>query len=188
MPRDGSTTRASILSAAMRLFVEQGYDKTSLREIADEVGVTKAALYYHFRTKDDIVAAAYADYADDMGAILAWTEAQPAGPERDAGFADRILDFVDGEGRTALLFNQANPTVIARAEHAQLQVTIVTRLLAVLAGPDPTPEKSLRATLAYAALVLGSVAEATPLAPVGTPAERRAAARALALELLAAVR
>ena len=188
MPRDGSSTRASILSTAMRLFVEQGYDKTSLREIADEIGVTKAALYYHFRTKDDIVAAAYEDYAAQMAAILAWTEAEPAGPERDAGFADRILDFVEGEGRTALRFNQANPTVIARAEHAQLQLSLVTRLLAALAGPEPTPEASLRATLAYGALVIGTVAEATPLPSAGTPAERRAAARAVALELLAAIR
>ena len=40
---------------ALKLFTEQGYEATSLREIAEALGVTKAALYYHFRTKDDIV-------------------------------------------------------------------------------------------------------------------------------------
>ena len=50
-------TRAQILDAARELFVEQGYDKTSLREVADSVGVTKAALYYHFRSKEDLFVA-----------------------------------------------------------------------------------------------------------------------------------
>ena len=47
--------RAHIQRVALELFIEEGYDKTSLREIAEQLGVTKAALYYHFTTKDDIV-------------------------------------------------------------------------------------------------------------------------------------
>ena len=49
-------TRERILDAALDLFIEQGYDKTSLREIAERVGVTKAALYYHFESKEEIFA------------------------------------------------------------------------------------------------------------------------------------
>ena len=41
-------TRQRILDVSAELFVEQGYDGTSLREIADRLGFTKAALYYHF--------------------------------------------------------------------------------------------------------------------------------------------
>ena len=47
-------TRDRILEVALDLFIEQGYDKTSLREIAERVGVTKAALYYHFASKEEI--------------------------------------------------------------------------------------------------------------------------------------
>ncbi|HEX4519134.1 MAG TPA: helix-turn-helix domain-containing protein [Gaiellaceae bacterium] len=47
--------RELILDTALELFIEQGYDKTSLREIAERVGVTKAALYYHFERKEDIL-------------------------------------------------------------------------------------------------------------------------------------
>jgi AcrR family transcriptional regulator len=47
--------RELILDTALELFNEQGYDKTSLREIAERVGVTKAALYYHFERKEDIL-------------------------------------------------------------------------------------------------------------------------------------
>ena len=42
---------------ALDLFTEKGFDGTSLREIAERLGVTKAALYYHFASKDDILMA-----------------------------------------------------------------------------------------------------------------------------------
>jgi AcrR family transcriptional regulator len=48
-------TRARILQVASELFIQQGYEGTSLREIADRLGITKAALYYHFRSKDEIL-------------------------------------------------------------------------------------------------------------------------------------
>jgi AcrR family transcriptional regulator len=47
--------RQEILDVALELFNEQGYEKTSLREIAERLGVTKAALYYHFERKEDIL-------------------------------------------------------------------------------------------------------------------------------------
>jgi AcrR family transcriptional regulator len=49
-------TRDRILAVASELFTEQGYDGTSLREIAERLDVTKAALYYHFQSKDEILA------------------------------------------------------------------------------------------------------------------------------------
>ena len=48
-------TRQQILATARRLFTERGYDATSLQLIADEMGLTKAAVYYHFRTKNAIL-------------------------------------------------------------------------------------------------------------------------------------
>src|SRR5579871_4362760 len=53
--RPRGVTRERILDVALDLFNEQGYDKTSLREIAEQLGVTKAALYYHFERKEDIL-------------------------------------------------------------------------------------------------------------------------------------
>jgi AcrR family transcriptional regulator len=50
-------TRQEILDVATELFIEQGYEKTSLREIAERIGVTKAALYYHFPSKQQILEA-----------------------------------------------------------------------------------------------------------------------------------
>jgi AcrR family transcriptional regulator len=57
MPPDAPGTRERILEVAAELFREKGYDGTSLREIADRMGFSKAALYYHFRSKEEILLA-----------------------------------------------------------------------------------------------------------------------------------
>jgi AcrR family transcriptional regulator len=49
------STKERILDVALELFNAQGYDKTSLREIAERLGITKAALYYHFESKSQIL-------------------------------------------------------------------------------------------------------------------------------------
>ncbi|MGI5349608.1 TetR/AcrR family transcriptional regulator [Streptomyces sp. CA-250714] len=69
-------TRQRIQEVALELFAERGYEKTSLREIAEQLGVTKAALYYHFKTKEDLVTSLFEDLvlgpADE---VIAWAEA-----------------------------------------------------------------------------------------------------------------
>jgi AcrR family transcriptional regulator len=50
------TRETQILKVAVELFGSQGYDRTSLQDIADVVGITKPALYYYFRDKDALYA------------------------------------------------------------------------------------------------------------------------------------
>ena len=45
-------TKTTILRKALRLFLERGYDETSLNDIAGAVGVSKPAIYHHFESKD----------------------------------------------------------------------------------------------------------------------------------------
>ena len=63
-------TRQQILETAQRLFTELGYDATSLQMIADEMGLTKAAVYYHFRAKSDILHAAMQPGIQRLEALL----------------------------------------------------------------------------------------------------------------------
>src|SRR5262245_55171073 len=63
-------TRERILEVAADLFIEKGYDATSLREIAEQVGVTKAALYYHFTNKPDILRALAAPAMEATQTVL----------------------------------------------------------------------------------------------------------------------
>jgi len=64
-------TRQDILDASLVLFAERGYDKTSLREIAEQVGVTKAALYYHFPSKEEILVALLEPLVQMQNALVA---------------------------------------------------------------------------------------------------------------------
>ncbi len=178
-------TRAQIIDVAMRRFVEQGYDRTSLREIADELGVTKAALYYHFPTKDAIVRSAMSGYAEGIAEVAAWAAAQPAGRARDEQLVDRLVELIGTEGGLVLRFAQVNPTVMAASEFGSLQLDVLRSLITVIAGPDPRPEATLRAALVFAALALGVVDVGTPLSMGGDRTTRTIAVRTVALELLA---
>lgn len=51
---EAQQTRNDILSAALNLFYEQGYTKTKLTDIADSLGLSKGAIYWHFKSKDDL--------------------------------------------------------------------------------------------------------------------------------------
>lgn len=48
-------TRQRILDISLKLFLEKGYDNTSIQDIIDELGMTKGALYYNFESKEDIL-------------------------------------------------------------------------------------------------------------------------------------
>lgn len=57
MPPNGSPTRDRIISAATRLFYSEGIRATSVDAVAEKAGITKKTLYYHFQTKDELIAA-----------------------------------------------------------------------------------------------------------------------------------
>ena len=87
-------TRERIQAIALELFAEQGYEKTSLREIAERLGVTKAALYYHFKSKEDIVRSFVEDYRAELEQVIAWGASQPRTPETRAEILRRYAGIV----------------------------------------------------------------------------------------------
>lgn len=103
-----SDTRERIRTVAMELFTERGYDKTSLREIAERLGVTKAALYYHFRTKEDIVASLSEDLRRGVDDIVEWAATAPEGRERAREILIRYSDLLHGLGRDMVRFWHEN--------------------------------------------------------------------------------
>jgi AcrR family transcriptional regulator len=75
----GSTaeiTQRRILDAARDLFAERGYAGTSIRDIAERLEMTKAALYYHFPGKQDVLAALVEPWLQEIDTLAAWAEAQ----------------------------------------------------------------------------------------------------------------
>jgi AcrR family transcriptional regulator len=70
-----SDLREQIMRAARTLLIERGYRGLTMREIAEAVNVSKAALYYYFKDKEQLLAAILDAYLDDMEALLAPLEA-----------------------------------------------------------------------------------------------------------------
>src|ERR1700755_1103682 len=87
-------TRSRVQKVALARCAEQGYEKTSLREIAERLGVTKAALYYHFKSKEDIVHSFTDDYFAELDALLEWAKGRPPGEARRHELLDRYVGVV----------------------------------------------------------------------------------------------
>jgi AcrR family transcriptional regulator len=111
--RDGQpqgSTRERILDIALELFVDQGYDKTSLRDIAERLGTTKAALYYHFERKQDILLELHLRlHALGREALEQLERLEDGQARADAwpGLVDRFIDQVL-DNRELVLLHQRN--------------------------------------------------------------------------------
>ncbi|WP_441245444.1 TetR/AcrR family transcriptional regulator [Kitasatospora sp. McL0602] len=183
-----SDTRARIIDVALELFAAQGYEKTSLREIADRLGVTKAALYYHFKTKDDIVHGIVQSMAAPIDEAIAWGEGKDWSPElRD----ELVRRFAEGMAERAPLlrfFHENQPAL--RESPAGLEFK--ARMLAMIRlvhGPDADFRDKLRATMslfainsAFFLLKHGDPEDGCGL-PSATQAEAMEAALQVALEI-----
>ena len=91
-------TRERILVVANELFIEQGYEGTSLREIADRLDITKAALYYHFRSKDEILQTLLEPFDTLLDDLLSRLEAArdvEAWAEALTWVVAQIFDYLD---------------------------------------------------------------------------------------------
>ncbi|MEU0411435.1 TetR/AcrR family transcriptional regulator [Streptomyces griseorubiginosus] len=89
-------TRQRIQDVALELFAEQGYEKTSLREIAERLDVTKAALYYHFKTKEEILVSIFDDLTQPILDLIEWGRQQPHTLETKQEIIRRYSDTLAG--------------------------------------------------------------------------------------------
>ena len=145
-------TRERILDVAADLFVEQGYDKTSLREIAQRVGFTKAALYYHFASKADILVAlhmrmhrliddAVAELGDDPVTMAAWEK-----------FLDRCLEKLESN-RNLFVMHQRNTAAVQQVHikgHEGAHADLEERARALFSDQSMTVSQRVRLAASFA--------------------------------------
>ena len=120
---------------ALDLFTEQGFDGTSLRQIAEQLGVTKAALYYHFESKDSILMALHLrlhEFGKD--ALLRMGEG-PVTLELWGELLDQIVDQMLAQRKIFLMHerNQAALEKLHRNDHDAEHEDIQNRCRQVLA-------------------------------------------------------
>lgn len=105
--RDLVSTRTRIQNVALELFAEQGYDKTSLRELAERLGLTKASLYYYFKSKEDIVQSLVDDLLAAVDEVIDWSRDREPTPGNRRELIERYGKAVRGQG-TLLRFLMEN--------------------------------------------------------------------------------
>jgi len=142
-------TKRRILDTARELFAEKGVQRTSLREIADRLGITKPALYYHFSSRDELVRSIVQPLIDEGEAFLARHEA--AGNASPRALLTEYFDFhYRHRGQIMLIFTEL--TTLAELGFVELVLNWRARLAILLIGPDPTLERSVRAVIALGGL------------------------------------
>ncbi len=142
-------TRSRIQEIALEMFTEKGYDSTSLREIAEALGVTKAALYYHFKSKEEIVESLTGDHITRMNELLEWAEQQQLTPEFRREFLIRYSDSLRVSQHFKIMkFFQQNQPAIKNMPNAAKWHETLRRMITVLIGDTADPVERMRVGLA----------------------------------------
>ena len=149
---DRAAVRGEFVAIAARHFAAAGYQGTSLTQIAREAGYSKAALLYHFRSKDELLAAVVADRLDEADRLLDELALLPAGaPRVDATAAAIAVMVLEQRPVGPLALGPAHDLGVALSRQpglAERLAALRTRLVVLLAGPDPTPSQYLRVGMA----------------------------------------
>ena len=138
--------RAKVLAAAGQLFAEHGVSGTSLQSIADRLGVTKAAVYHQFASKEEIVIAVAEPVIERLRLVA--DAAAPLDPDEAritaiGGLVDLAMEL---RGTAAVI--RRDPTMSQLLDAHRPYREQLERIDALLLGPTPTPER--RIALAFA--------------------------------------
>lgn len=175
-------TRGDIQRAALTRFTDQGYDATSLREIAEDLGVTKAAVYYHFRSKEEILSSLVHDVATSLEELMEWARAEPSSREHRLELLRRLGDATQGGLGDLMRCVQRNEIALAGMPGTvDVVKSYKHQLWTVAMPPDATIEDRLRVRLAIMAVLLANHGSSDL---GGTEAERQAAAQRIGADLM----
>ena len=133
-------TRQQILETAERLFAEHGYDATSLQMIADEMGLTKAAVYYHFPAKVDIRHAILMPRVQQLGTLLDEAAAIRGRRARIEHLVDGFVDFFVESRQYPL--TSTDPAA-KREKLDEEPLSMRRRVVALVFGDSPTGAERL---------------------------------------------
>jgi AcrR family transcriptional regulator len=149
--RTAAQTR--VLDAAFNLIAQHGVSGTSLQMIADAIGVTKAAVYRQFKSKDDIVVALTERELGGLEAALEAAEAEKSATRARELLLGKVIDIAVARRRMMSVL-QFDPVIVRfLAEHQPFQ-QFVSRLYTVLLG-DTDPVARVPAAMLSGAISAG---------------------------------
>ncbi|HUW88023.1 MAG TPA: helix-turn-helix domain-containing protein [Candidatus Paceibacterota bacterium] len=141
--RKATQTKEAILASAVALFAQKGYVGTSMADLAEQLGLSKAAIYHHFENKEALFHALVDSLADDMEKLLEVHEsASPHTFDRLnllRGFAEVLNSHLD------IMHLAPMHMVGAPADFTDRANKLMMRMQKLLVGKNPTDENALRA-------------------------------------------
>jgi AcrR family transcriptional regulator len=148
-----------ILDKAAALFARRGFAKTSVQDIADTVGLSKAGLLHHWPSKDALYAAVLSHAESVAGTLFTTVGDAPLGPRRDRLALEAIVDIALAHpGLVSLLLS---PVLAGDGDGgtAETDATGAQALRAFGVDPDaPASERSIRVVGALGALAVLALA------------------------------
>jgi AcrR family transcriptional regulator len=151
-----SDTRSKIQKVGLRLFTEHGYEATSLREIAEELGVTKAALYYHFRSKDEIINSLAQERFVRVEELINWGQGQPRSVATRRELLRRYSELLyEHDHRSLMQFFERNQSSMTQHPVGAQMRDQMFRLRDLFIEPDAPLTAQIRSSMAI--FVLHSV-------------------------------
>ncbi|MEV6964210.1 TetR/AcrR family transcriptional regulator [Hamadaea sp. NPDC051192] len=168
MPRPTTSTKQRIQDVARDLFAQRGVQRTSMQEIADQLGITKPALYYHYASREELVRSIVQPTLDEEEAFLASQEALAEVDPR--ALLEAYFDF-HYRHRAEFMLMLSELTTFAHLGLIDRVLEWRQRLGKLLHGPDPTLDQAARAVIAF-----GGIQDCTVQFPDVPEAELRAAA------------
>ena len=134
----GASTRERILDVALDLFTDQGFDGTSMREIAERLHITKPSIYYHFASKEEILMALHMRLHEFGKAALARLAGQTVTLQVWGSLLDELLDQMLAQRKIFLMHerNQAALEKLHSKDHDDEHDDIQQRLRQALADPS----------------------------------------------------
>jgi AcrR family transcriptional regulator len=157
LTNDANSTRERILDVALDLFVTQGYDGTSLREVAERLGVTKAALYYHFKSKEDILLALHMRMHEFGKNALDSVGDEPMSLELWGQLLDQVVDQMLAQRKLFLMHerNQASLEKLHDENHEAANDDIQNRFRKILLDTRVAERDRVRMAAAFGAAFAG---------------------------------
>jgi AcrR family transcriptional regulator len=153
--RSGSDTKAEIQEVALKLFTENGYESTTMREIAERLEITKPAVYYHFAGKEDIVRTIFDEHVATWDELIAWASDQPNTPELRREVLTRWAEATRRRGLRLIRFAVANQQALQSLTPVRDRLlTRLSDLVAIIIGPDAPIRDQLRARMAILSINL----------------------------------
>ncbi|GHH25911.1 TetR/AcrR family transcriptional regulator [Streptomyces lanatus] len=128
-------TRQRIQDVALELFAEQGYEKTSLREIAERLEVTKAALYYHFKTKEEIIVSLFEDLTKPIEDLIEWGKRQPQSLETKQEIVRRYSQVLT-DAAPLFRFMQENQATVRELSIGEMFKNRMLGMRDIIIDPD----------------------------------------------------